>query len=149
MARKHVDRVVLALVIVMAVLLYLSTADYPGIAQKTSAYYVKFLAVFIGLLSVIQLGWGIMRDDVRGNQPLHITGYWPRFLGLLAALIVFAIVFEHLGFFLSAGIFIPVVALLLGYRNYVTIVLTTISVLIFVYLVFVKLLSVNLPGFNF
>ena len=148
MARKHVDRVVLALVIVMAVLLYLSTASYPGIAQKTSAYYVKFLAVFIGLLSAVQLGWGLVRDDVRGNQPLRITGHWPRFLGLLAALIVFALVFEHLGFFLSAGVFIPVAALILGYRNYPVIVLTTIAVLIFVYLVFVKLLSVSLPGLN-
>ena len=149
MAKKHVDRVVLALLIVMAVLLYLSTASYPGIAQKTSAYYVKFLAVFIGVLSMIQLGWGLFKSNVKDNQSLHLTDHLPRFAGLLLALIVFGAVFEHLGFFVTAGVFIPAVALLLGYRNYLAIALTTISVLIFVYLVFVKLLSVNLPGFNF
>jgi len=68
---------------------------------------------------------------------------------LLVSLIIFALIFEKLGFFISAGIFIPIVALILGYRNYLNLAITTFSVLLFVYLVFVKLLSVNLPGFNF
>lgn len=147
MTKKYIDLAVLLFFIIMAVLLYNSTASYPGIAKTTSAYYVRFLAVFIGVLSVIQLGINIFRD--KNNYRLHLTDHYPRFLGLLSALIIFSLVFEHLGFFISAAIFIPVVALMLGYRNYVTIVVTTASVLGFVYLIFVKLLSVNLPGFNF
>ncbi len=147
MTHKYIDRAVLLLFIVMAVLLYNSTADYSGIAKTTSAYYVKFLAVFIGTLSVFQLGINLVKD--KGNYRLHLTNHMPRFLGLLVSLIIFGVVFEHLGFFISAGIFIPVVAWILGYRNYVSLILTTAFVLIFVYLVFVKLLSVNLPGFNF
>lgn len=147
MTKKYIDRAVLLLFIVVAVFLYLSTADYPGIAKNTSAYYVKFLAVFIGVLSVIQLLISLFKD--RSNNRLHISDHLPRFFGLLTVLIIFAVVFEQLGFFISAGIFIPVVALILGYRNYINLVITTVSVLVFVYLIFVKLLSVNLPGFNF
>jgi hypothetical protein len=56
--------------------------------------------------------------------------------------------FERLGFFLSAGVFVPVVALMLGYRNYISIVVTTCTLLLFVYLIFVQLLQVNLPSFG-
>ena len=147
MTKKYIDRAVLLFFIIVAVLLYLSTADYPGIAKTTSAYYVKFLAVFIGVLSVIQLIISLIKDI--NYERLHISDHLPRFFGLLISLIIFALFFEKLGFFISAGVFIPVVALILGYRNYIALVLTTFSVLLFVYLVFVKLLSVNLPGFNF
>ncbi|HIP76775.1 MAG TPA: tripartite tricarboxylate transporter TctB family protein [Psychromonas hadalis] len=147
MTKKYIDRAVLLFFIVVAVFLYISTADYPGIAKTTSAHYVKFLAVFIGVLSVIQLLLSLVKDI--NYTRLHVADHLPRFFGLLVSLIIFGSVFEHLGFFISAGIFIPVVALILGYRRYITIVVTTVSVLVFVYLVFVKLLSVNLPGFNF
>lgn len=147
MTQKNIDRLVLVLFIIMAVALYLSTANFSGIAKTTSAHYVKFLALFIGALSVMQLGISLFKD--KSVNRLHLSEHLPRFFGLLIALIIFALVFEHLGFFISAGVFIPVVALILGYRHYITITITTIAVLIFVYLVFVTLLSVNLPGFNF
>ncbi len=147
MAKRWVDRAVLALIIVMAVLLYGSAASFPGIAKVTSARYVRFLAVFIGLLCTVQLGHSLLRD--RSLKRLVLTDHWPRFLGLLAALIVFALLFEPLGFFIPAAIFIPLVSLMLGYRNILVIALTTAGVLAFVYLVFIKLLAVTLPGFNF
>ncbi len=146
MAKRHLDRIVLVGFAVMAVLLFISTASYPGIAQKTSALYVKFLAASMGILAVVQLGFSIFRDNDTGK--LHFTDHMPRFFGLLIALIIFGAVFEYVGFFISAGLFIPVVAVLLGYRNYLVIALTTVSVLAFVYLVFEKLLAVNLPGFS-
>lgn len=147
MAKKNVDRAVLALLIVMAVLLYFSTANYTGIAIKTSAKYVQFLAVSIGVLSVIQLGFSLIKEQT--TNKLVLTNNIVRFSGLLAGLVIFASVFETLGFFLPAAVFIPSMAYLLGYRKLLTIGLTTIGVLLFVYLVFIKLLEVNMPGFNF
>jgi putative tricarboxylic transport membrane protein len=54
MTREILDRPVLGGFIVLAVLLYLSTAIYTGIAQKTSALYVQFLAVSFGGRSAVQ-----------------------------------------------------------------------------------------------
>lgn len=144
MAKKHVDRAVLALLIVMAVLLFNSTANYTGIAVKTSAKYVQFLAVSIGALSVIQLAFSMFKEQPSGK--LQLTENMPRFIGLLICLGIFAAAFETLGFFIPAAVFIPFISFLLGYRRPVVIVLTTAGVLVFVYLVFVQLLSVNLPG---
>lgn len=147
MTKKNVDRAVLVLLIVMAVLLYFSTANFKGIAIKTSAKYVQFLAVFIGGLSVVQLGYSLLKD--RSFDRLVITEHWPRFLFLLGGLIIFALLFEHLGFFIPAAVFIPVVSVLLGFKNWLAIGLTTAGVLGFVYLVFVQMLSVNLPGVTY
>ncbi|HBQ36390.1 MAG TPA: hypothetical protein DD729_06070 [Rhodobacteraceae bacterium] len=147
MTKKNVDRAVLVLLIVMAVLLYFSTANFKGIAIKTSAKYVQFLAVFIGGLSVVQLGYSLLKD--RSFDRLVITEHWPRFLSLLGGLIIFALLFEHLGFFIPAAVFIPVVSVLLGFKNWLAIGLTTAGVLGFVYLVFVQMLSVNLPGVTY
>ncbi|WP_114010976.1 tripartite tricarboxylate transporter TctB family protein [Cohaesibacter intestini] len=143
MTRKLVDRSVLILMIVGAVLLFNSTASYTGIAVSTSAKYVQFLAVSIGLLCTVQLGFSISRD--KGQERLVLTDHFPRFLSLIVGLILFAITFEHVGFFVAAGIFIPIISVALGYRRYVTIGLTTLGVLLFVYLVFIQLLAVNLP----
>jgi putative tricarboxylic transport membrane protein len=146
MTKKIMDRVVLILFIVMSIALYVSTADYSGIAKTTSAHYVKFLAIFIGVLSTLQLAINLFKEKRR--DPLQLSEHLPRFLGLLVALVVFALLFERLGFFLSAGVFVPVVALMLGYRNYISIVVTTCTLLLFVYLIFVQLLQVNLPSFG-
>lgn len=144
MTSRTLDQIVLAGFIVMAVLLYLSTADYTGIAQKTSAKYVRFLALSFGILGMVQLLLTLRRGGA--DAPLDLFGRAGRFFGLLAGLVVFATVFEHLGFFIPAAVFIPAVAVLLGYRNWLIIGATTVGVLAAVWVIFVQLLSVNLPG---
>lgn len=147
MTRAALDRLVLAGFVVLAVLLWSSTADYRGIAQTTSARYVRFLAASFGLLSAAQLLMSWRAPTAR--ERLDLFGRAGRFFGLLAALIAFAAVFETLGFFIPAAVFIPAVALLLGYRNLPIIALSTACVLGGVWLIFVQVLSVNLPGPGF
>ena len=147
MTRETLDRLVLGGFIVLAVLLYVSTASYTGIAQKTSAVYVRFLALSFGGLSAVQLLFSL-RKAVR-HEALDLFGRAGRFFGLIAGLIVFAVSFESLGFFLPAAVFIPVIAWMLGYRNWVVIAGSTAAVLLGVYLIFIRLLSVNLPGPEF
>ena len=147
MTKKHVDRAVLFGLIVMAVLLYLSTAEYRGIAQKTSAKYVQFLAVSIGVLSTVQLIYSLLQDKTKDR--FEMTERPMRFGALLVGLVIFAAVFETLGFFIPAAVFIPVMAVILGYTRPIPIALTTIAILAFVYLVFIQLLAVHLPGLNF
>lgn len=144
MTRAMLDRLVLGGFILLAVLLYLSTANYTGIAQKTSAVYVRFLALSFGGLSMVQLLFSLRKKS--GDEPMDLFGRAGRFFGLMAGLILFAMSFESLGFFIPAAVFIPAVAWMLGYRNPVVIGLSTVSVLLAVYLIFVTLLSVNLPG---
>ncbi len=147
MTRNTLDRLVLAGFIGLAVLLYVSTADYPGIAQKTSAKYVRFLALSFGILSAAQLLLSLRRQVP--DETLDLFGRAGRFFGLLAGLVAFAVAFEPLGFFIPAAVFIPAVAVLLGYRNPLIIGASTAGVLAAVWLIFVQVLSVNLPGPGF
>lgn len=147
MTQNILDRLVLAGFIGLAVLLYISTADYPGIAQKTSAKYVRFLALSFGLLSSVQLLLSLRRRAA--DEALDLFGRAGRFFGLLAGLVAFGLAFEPLGFFFPAAVFIPSVAVLLGYRDPVIIGISTAGVLAAVWLIFVQLLSVNLPGPGF
>lgn len=147
MSKATVDRLLLAGFILLSVLLYLSTDSYPGIAQKTSAKYVRFLAVCLGGLSLVQLAVGLLPHEPGGR--LSLTNHLPRFLGLIAALVAFGLSFGTFGFFIPAAVFIPLVAFMLGQRNPVLLALTTIGVLAFVYVIFVALLGVTLPGPRF
>lgn len=147
MTRETLDRLVLGGFILLAVLLYVSTAGYTGIAQKTSAVYVRFLAISFGGLSAVQLLFSLRKGA--NNEPLDLFGRAARFFGLMAGLILFAMAFESLGFFIPAAVFIPAVAWMLGYRNLLIVGLSTASVLLAVYLIFIRVLSVNLPGPDF
>lgn len=147
MRHSTLDRLVLAGFVGLAVLLYVSTADYPGIAQKTSAKYVRFLALSFGILSAAQFLLSLRRHVV--DERLDLFGRAGRFFGLVAGLVMFAVAFEPLGFFIPAAVFIPAIAVLLGYRNPLIIGVSTAGVLTAVWLIFVQLLSVNLPGPGF
>lgn len=144
MTRETLDRLVLIGFIVLAVLLYLSTASYTGIAKETSAKYVRFLAVSFGTLALVQLARSLWARP--SGVPLDLFGRATQFFGLLAGLILFAMSLKSLGFFIPAAVFIPLVAVMLGYRNVLAIAVSTGLVLLAVYLIFVLLLSVDLPG---
>ena len=148
MRRTTLDRLVLVGFVIVAVLLFISTANYRGIAQTTSARYVQFLALAFGGLSAVQLMFS-MRGTTAAETPLNLVGRVDRFAVLVAALIAFAVAFKPLGFFPSALVFLPVVALALGYRNLLVIALTTLGVVGVVWLLFVRILAVNLPGASF
>lgn len=147
MSKTTLDRLVLAGLVVLSVLLYVSTDAYPGIAQKTSAKYVRFLAVSMGGLCAFQLVYSLMKEVPSGT--FHLSEHLPRFLGLIAGLILFAIAFNLLGFFIPAAVFIPAIAFMMGQRNPVLLGATTVGTLLFVYVIFVWLLGINLPGSQF
>ena len=147
MNKYYADQLLLVASLVVSVLLYASTDTYPGIAQKTSAVYVRFLAISFGALACVQILFNLFE---RGSpEKITLADHIPKFVILLVALILFAFSFEPLGFFYSALIFIPLVAMLLGSRNYLLIFLTSVGAVAFVYIVFVQLIGVNLPGSEF
>lgn len=113
--------------------------------QGSTAMYVRFLGVTLGILCAIELllwfkkrGQAKIDKLVMGKNPL-------RFWGLFSLLLVYAAVVSTLGFYLTSALFLPLAMLLLGARKPLTISLTSAGVLLFIYLVFAKLLEVPLP----
>lgn len=157
MPKKYAELFLVGAFFVLAVLLYGSTAAYPNAVQGSTAAYVRFLAICLGILCVFELGLFVLRNKRKASQAedaetssksqesFHITTNPKPFWTLFIVLLVYSGAFPYLGFYVSSAIFLPLTMLILGARNPITIVLTTAGVLGFVYGVFETLLEVYMP----
>lgn len=148
MTKKFTELLLLGGFLVLAVLLHSSTASYPKFVQGSTAAYVRFLAISLGILCLIEMFSSSKATEEKKaemKKSLVLSDAPGRFWGLCILLFVYAASFELLGFYLASAIFLPVAMFLLGARKPVTIGLTCSGVLLFVYLVFGKLLGVFLP----
>lgn len=148
MTKKFAELLLLGVFLVLAVLLYNSTASYPKFVQGSTAAYVRFLAICLGILCLTELFvTSKAKNKEQGSQkaPLNMADAPRRFWGLCILLFIYAASFELLGFYLASAIFLPTAMLMLGARKPIPLSLTTGGILLFVYLVFEKLLGVFLP----
>ncbi|MFI3272091.1 MAG: tripartite tricarboxylate transporter TctB family protein [Pseudomonadota bacterium] len=152
MPKKYAELLLVGAFFVLAVLLYGSTAAYPNAVQGSTAAYVRFLAVSLGILCAIQLLLFALRakkqsaeDSEKAKEIFHLSTSPKPFWTLLIVLLAYAGAFSYLGFYLASAIFLPVTMFLLGARSLISIILTTAGVLAFVYAVFERLLEVYMP----
>ncbi len=145
MTKRVSELLILGLCMVLAFLLYRSTAAYPESVQGSTAMYVRFLAISLGVLCAVEIGMWIKSREKELSEKLHITAAPFRFWGLLIELVIYSRLLEPLGFYLASLLFLPLAMITQGAKKPFTIGLTTAGVLLFVFLVFEKLLSVPLP----
>ena len=145
MTKRVAELLILGGFMVLALLLYRSTAAYPESVQGSTAMYVRFLAVSLGLLCAVEAGMWLKSREQVISEKLNITAAPLRFWGLLVELVIYTLLLEPLGFYLASLIFLPVAMVTQGAKKPLTIGLTTAGVLLFVFLVFEKLLAVPLP----
>lgn len=144
MSKRIVELLLLSAFLVLAVLLYRSTASYPANVQGSTANYVRFLALSLGILCSVEWVLCFIKSE-KGKEKMILSKAPFRFWGLIILLVIYSIVLEPLGFYMASALFLPVGMGVLGARKKIQITLTTAGVLLFVYLVFERLLSVPLP----
>lgn len=145
MSKRLAELLILIGYLVLAVLLYRSTASYPQSVQGSTAMYVRFLGMALGVLCTIELFlWVQMRGQVK-KESLNITEAPLRFWGLLILLVIYSSLLSTFGFYLTSAVYLPLGMILLGERKPLRITLTSAGTLLFVFLVFAKLLEVPLP----
>jgi len=144
MTKRVAELLLLSAFLVLAVLLYTSTASYPQSVQGSTANYVRFLAISLGILCAVELFLCIAKVG-EGRENLNIAKVPFRFWGLLTLLVIYSVVLEQLGFYIASALFLPAAMVVLGARSKMQICFTTAGVLGFVYLVFEKFLTVPLP----
>lgn len=149
MTKRSTEIFILLLFTVMAIMLYRSTVSFPEMTQGSTANYIRFLALSLGVLCLLELGLNIFRSVKEAKDSFHITSAPGMFIALLILMFLFAILLEPLGFYIVSALFLPVTMYVLGARKLLTILLTSGGVLLFVYLVFAKLLGVPLPESTF
>ncbi len=169
MSKKFVELFLLVGFLVLAVLLYGSTAAYPQAVQGSTAAYVRFLAISLGILCLFETIFCFRRKRTAAKQDAsqgqeakgeddkpssdeetfrigaHPKAFWLLFLLLM----LYAGAFSYLGFYVASAFFLPLTMFALGARKLISICLTTLGVLGFVYVVFEQILEVYMPAGTF
>ncbi|MFH1373910.1 MAG: tripartite tricarboxylate transporter TctB family protein [bacterium] len=145
MNKRLTELLIIVAFMVLAVLLYRDTAGYPVSVQGSTAAYVRFLGTSLGVLCVIQFVSWVMARDSNKKEPLGVVVDSRRFWGLLILLVLYSSSLGLLGFYLSSALFLPLTMYVMGSRRFLAIGGTSVGVLLFIYVVFGKLLGVFLP----
>lgn len=145
MTKRIAELLILSGYLILAVLLYRSTASYPTSVQGSTALYVRFLGMALAVFCSLELFlWFKNRKQVE-TEKLTIAAVPARFWGLFILLLIYSTALSYLGFYISSALFLPLAMLMLGAKKPLSLSLTSVGVLLFVYLVFEKLLEVPLP----
>ncbi len=145
MSQRLVGILILAGLLTLAVLLYRSTASYPAFVQGSTASYVRFLAMSMGILCAAELLLSWRRKAGSGGATEEGSKNPRRFWALLVLIVVYALALDPVGFFPASAVFLPATMVAMGARRPLPIVLTTAGILAVVHVVFTKLLEVQLP----
>lgn len=118
----------------------------PGGAGEFPEGVLTIFLILSALMTIMGVGKTIdpTREKKSDKAEIH-------FFEIKSPLVVFLITFLYIlligkiGFFIATTLFIPVIMLYYGVRKYWQILLTTAGLDVFVYVLFVRLLSVVLP----
>jgi putative tricarboxylic transport membrane protein len=145
MTKRLTEILLLGAFLTMSFGLYKSTAGFPDMVQGSTATYIRFLAVSLGLLCLLEAGLWMRKGAREEGKKLNMTAAPFRFWSLLILMFAYSLLLEYLGFYVTSALFLPLTMFVLGARKVFSIALTSGGVLIFIFLVFGKILSVPLP----
>ena len=142
MSKKYIDILVSIFFIVLAILLYRSTASYPKSALFTTAVYVKFLAISLGIAGIVQLLFSF-RIDI--SQKIVFAKEPKKFFILVVFLILYIWIMRYLGFIISTLLFLPTTMWFMGYKKFIKSIVISAGITLFVYILFVRIFEIQLP----
>ncbi len=142
MSKKYIDVLVSIFFIVLAILLYRSTATYPKSALFTTAVYVKFLAISLGIAGILQLFFSFKIDI---SQKIIFAKNPKKFFILVVSLILYVWIMRYIGFIISTLLFLPSTMWFMGYKKFIKSIIISIGITLFVYILFVRIFEIQLP----
>ena len=145
MTRRLSEILILGIFLILSVSLYKSTASFPEMVQGSTANYVRFLALSLGILCLVEFFLWMKKRAHDQGEKLNMTAAPFRFWSLLILMFIYSLLLEYLGFYVNSALFLPITMLLLGARKVLSMALTSGGLLLFVFLVFGKILGVPLP----
>lgn len=134
---------VLGLAAVMATQVLPGQFDGVALARNPMTFPRFLLLLFAaGGLALVLKGLFAGRPGATPWVPMR----WWRVLALLALVSVYLAVFADLGFLIATAVFLPIVMVMLGYRNLPVIALVTVIVVAGLWYVFAEAFSIRPPG---
>jgi len=139
--------------ILLSVLSYIETLSYP----YESAYYPRFIIMLLAILGVATVVTEIIKlkkaTDIKQAEKSskdEKIAFWmiPRVRKVTMMIfgsLVYMVVMNYVGFFVTTSVYLPVMMRLLGIRKLRTVFLSTFVVVFVIYMIFVAFLNVPFP----
>jgi hypothetical protein len=137
--------VAFALIFTGGIFLYQKAISFP----LGGDIFPKFIIFVLMALAVIMIAERYYKKDTTGeetdkkSEEVNANKFQPYIIYLFV--LVYLICISWLGFFTSTILFLPLVMIYFGFRDFKTIIIPTVIILLFIYLLFVRELHVPLP----
>lgn len=134
----NVERFIPFIFIVLSLGLYRVTMEFPrgaNIFPQLALGSIIFLSIIMGILD--------LKKKRQTSKPQN-SGWWRPYI-IFALTTLYIVSITYLGFFVSTSIFVIIIMFYLGLRNLSSYVVTLTVIMVFYYLLFIKLLHVPLP----
>jgi putative tricarboxylic transport membrane protein len=102
------------------------------------------LGLILSLVWSVQCIMAIKRKETP-ETTLEEPVSWRKLILFVAAVLVYVIAIPRVGYFTSTLLFVPLVALFLGYRSKITLAAAPIAFVLVLHLLFARLLRIPLP----
>lgn len=136
------DLVIGVLVAIVGAWAWANTYKMPDTTQT----YTFCVTGLFALLGVLLIGQSILRRKVpTEDDAVHIASFVSPMIAFVLILI-YALLLDKIGFFVTSAVFMAVMMLFLGYRKLLQMGITIVVMLGFIYLLFVYQLNVALPA---
>ncbi len=113
-----------------------------GIEDKTSRTFPQvlcFLCIILATLFLIQ----VLRGKYT-NADINMTGTAKTLL-MAGVILLYIVAINFAGFYIASGVFMPIAMIVLGQKSWKVIVGVDVGVILFIYLFFGLLLSMQMP----
>jgi putative tricarboxylic transport membrane protein len=130
------------LLIIISTLFLIQTNSFPPPTAKTlgPTFWPRIVLTVTIVLSVLMIAYQWMIPEIKlqnGNITRAVLG--------MVCLILFLVLCNFLGYFITALIFLVSILLIMGEKNWKILIMYPICFLLFIYLVFYLTLDVELP----
>lgn len=139
----HADVWIGLVLIVLSIVFYVMTGSFSNLDAATWPRVILIGIMILSTLLVLH-GWQLTKQNADAALPGLNTVAGA--MGALVIMIIYAILMNFTGYFVSSAIFLPVGMFLLGQRNWKAILGVTVGLEVFVYVLFVMQLQLRMPG---
>ena len=138
--RRNAEVIFSVALMLASIVVYVEAGRYPD----ESAGYPKFLAVLLGVFSLLGLCFQLLSQSNRDNVELFFLNPLRAAIGFLS-LCVYVVLLEYFGYIIPSLLFCTIVPVLIGYRNFRVIIPLAVISIVLIIIVFHIVLERPLP----
>jgi len=145
MRRTNVISAVTLLALALAALLEASKLTFGTLSSPQAGFFPLVLAIFLAIFSLVLIAQAISGPKEASDASGGGSAIWKKIVLAVAALVVFGVLFESLGYIISTFLFIAFLLRAVEQQKWSLVVVVAFLTSLTTYLVFGLLLNTPLP----